>query len=235
MLWIFHLVTTRVSYKDETGEPLPFIFTIGSGKLGDCNLKDVIRDQKPWLESVLHKTDVILFRGFSSVSSASDLNDVVEAFDYEELPYVGGAAPLTNVVGRVFTSNESPPDKKIPFHHEMEQVPTFPLKVFFFCEVEPKIGGETPIVLSHVVYDKMKQKYPEFVDRLEQQGLIYTRVLGEDDDPSSPIGRGWLREDVKTGVYVENLTECEVHTVGTNGSDYINNCWIDLYAAFCCS
>lgn len=74
----------------------------------------------------------------------------------------------------------------------LQQVPKFPLKVFFFCEVEPKIGGETPIVLSHVIYDKMKQKYPEFVDRLEEHGLIYTRVLGEDDDPSSPIGRGWV-------------------------------------------
>ena len=41
---------------------------------------------------------------------------------YEELPYVGGAAPRTNVVGRVFTANESPPDQKIPFHHEMAQV-----------------------------------------------------------------------------------------------------------------
>ncbi|KAE8655481.1 Clavaminate synthase-like protein [Hibiscus syriacus] len=41
-----------------------------------------------------------------------------------------------------------------------------------------------------MVYEKM-EKYPEFVARLEEHGLIYTRVLGEDDDPSSPIGRGW--------------------------------------------
>lgn len=86
------------------------------------NLNDVIRDHKPWLESLLNKNGAILFRGFSSVSSASDFNDVVEAFGYDELPYVGGAAPRTNVVGRVFTSNESPPDQKIPFHHEMAQV-----------------------------------------------------------------------------------------------------------------
>jgi hypothetical protein len=29
------------------------------------------------------------------------------------------------------------------------------------------------------------------VEKLEKCGLIYTRVLGEDDDSSSPIGRGW--------------------------------------------
>ncbi|THU55708.1 hypothetical protein C4D60_Mb11t09410 [Musa balbisiana] len=55
----------------------------------------------------------------------------------------------------------------------------------------PGSGGETPIVLSHLVYERMKAKFPEFVARLEEYGLIYTRVLGEGDDPSSPIGRGW--------------------------------------------
>ncbi|KAI5602688.1 hypothetical protein POPTR_001G190100v4 [Populus trichocarpa] len=151
---------------------------------------DSIIAQKPFLDSLLLKTGAILFRGFD-VNTAKDFNDVVEAFGFEELPYVGGAAPRTNVVGRVFTANESPPDQKIPFHHEMAQVPEFPSKLFFFCEVEPGSGGETPIVLSHVVYERMKERYPDFVEKIEEHGLIYTRVLGEEDDPSSPIGRGW--------------------------------------------
>jgi hypothetical protein len=37
----------------------------------------------------------------------------------------------------------------------------------------------------------MKEKFSDFVEKLEEHGLIYTRVLGEGDDPSSPIGRGW--------------------------------------------
>lgn len=52
-------------------------------------------------------------------------------------------------------------------------------------------GGETPIVLSHLVYDRMSKEWPEFVQELEEKGLLYNRVLGEGDDPSSPIGRGW--------------------------------------------
>lgn len=112
---------------DETEVIFPTVLTPNKNS-GDHNLKQLINDNKPWLESVLHKNGAILFRGFSYVSSASDFNDVVEAFGYDELPYVGGAAPRTNVVGRVFTSNESPPDQKIPFHHEMAQVCLF---VFF--------------------------------------------------------------------------------------------------------
>ncbi|PHT47057.1 Clavaminate synthase-like protein [Capsicum baccatum] len=178
--------------KHYNGVPFPAVLSPNPNVVHTTKsqLPQIITQQKPWIASVLHQSGAILFRGFA-VNSASDFNDVVEAFGYEELPYVGGAAPRTNVVGRVFTSNESPPDQKIPFHHEMAQVPEYPSKLFFFCEVEPGSGGETPIVLSHVVYEKMKNKYPEFVERLEEHGLTYIRVLGEDDDPSSPIGRGW--------------------------------------------
>ncbi|KAM3699647.1 hypothetical protein ACJW30_05G042700 [Castanea mollissima] len=153
-------------------------------------ITQAIKTEKTFLNSVLHKSGAVLLRGFP-VNTASDFNDVVEAFGFEELPYVGGAAPRNKVVGRVSTTNDSPPDQKIPFHHEMAQVTTFPSKLFFFCEVEPGSGGETPIVLSHLVYEKVKERHPEFVERLEKHGLLYTRVIGEDDDPSSHIGRGW--------------------------------------------
>ncbi|XP_072055587.1 clavaminate synthase-like protein At3g21360 [Arachis hypogaea] len=166
------------------GVSFPAVLSPPSSSATVLPLTRSIKAHKPYLESLLLKSGALLFRGFT-VNTASDFNDVVEAFGYDELPYVGGAAPRTNVVGRVFTANESPPDQKIPFHHEMAQVPEFPSKLFFFCEVEPASGGETPIVLSHVVYEKMKKRYPEFVERLEEHGLLYIRVLGEDDNPSS--------------------------------------------------
>ncbi|KAK6930425.1 TauD/TfdA-like domain [Dillenia turbinata] len=157
-------------------------------KLSDFT--QAIKTEKPFLDSVLHSAGVILFRGFP-VKTASDFNEVIESFGFEEFFYIGGASPRTNIVGRVFTANESPLDQSIDFHHELAHVPVFPSKLFFCCDVEPKSGGETPVVLSHVIYEKMKDKYPDFVEHLEKHGLIYTRVLGAHDDPSSPIGRGW--------------------------------------------
>ncbi|XP_028769328.1 clavaminate synthase-like protein At3g21360 [Neltuma alba] len=187
-------------------------------------LTQSIQIHKQFLESLLLESGAVLLRGFH-LNTASNFNDVVEAFGYEELPYVGGAAPRTNVVGRVFTANESPPDQKIPFHHEMAQVPEFPSKLFFFCEVEPASGGETPIVLSHIVYERMKERHPDFVEQLEKHGLMYIRVLGEDDNPSSPIGRGWkstfLTKDktiaeeraAKLGMKLEWLEDGGVRTI----------------------
>ncbi|KAJ0964780.1 hypothetical protein J5N97_025918 [Dioscorea zingiberensis] len=188
----YPFIETRIPYqRNVAGVLFPAVLSPNpSVELDLERFTEAVRARKPQLESLLRSSGAVLFRGFP-VSAALDFDRAVEAFGYEELPYVGGAAPRTNVVGRVFTANESPPDQKIPFHHEMAQVPEFPSKLFFFCEEEPKCGGETPIVLSHYVYERMKERFPEFVERLEKHGLIYIRILGEGDDPSSPIGRGW--------------------------------------------
>lgn len=77
------------------------------------------------------------------------------------------------------------------FLSQINQVPEYPGKVFFYCEIEPAEGGETPILPSHLAYERMEKEWPDFVQKLLKDGLLYTRVLGEGDDPSSPIGRGW--------------------------------------------
>jgi hypothetical protein len=84
-------------------------------------LAAVRSEREARLEPLLRDAGALLLRGFPA-RTAADFDRAVDAFGYEELPYVGGAAPRTNVVGRVFTANESPPDQKIPFHHEMAQV-----------------------------------------------------------------------------------------------------------------
>eukprot|EP01035_Chromulina_nebulosa_P021995 gene21995-28472_t len=107
------------------------------------------------------------------------------------MDYVGGAAVRTQITDRVFTANESPPSEIIPFHHEMAQTPSPPTHLLFYCEKEADIGGETPILISSYIYNKINEKFPEFISKLEQLGLKYIRYMPEEDDPSSAIGRGW--------------------------------------------
>lgn len=110
---------------------VPFPAVLSPPAASPVALPVAVKENKTWLESVLHKHGAILFRGFDSSSTASDFNDVVDAFGYEELQYVGGAAPRSKVVGRVFTANESPPHREIPFHHEMAHVSSFTSSLFF--------------------------------------------------------------------------------------------------------
>ncbi|KAJ3195813.1 hypothetical protein HK101_010985 [Irineochytrium annulatum] len=149
------------------------------------------RDNAAALREQLHSAGAILFRGFP-LESAEHFSDFVEALGVLPLPYVGGAAPRNTVFKDVHTTNESPPDQPIPFHHEMAQVPKYPKTIFFFCDGEPKEGGETPLCPSDIAVSRLFKSRPSFATSVEQQGVIYTRVIPEIDDPSSPIGRGWV-------------------------------------------
>ncbi|CAI5522464.1 unnamed protein product [Closterium sp. Naga37s-1] len=167
-----------------------------------------IRANREWLLDTWQLHGAVLLRGLP-LESPCDFNEVVEAFGLDELSYVGGAAPRTKVAPRVFTANESPPDQKIPFHHEMAQVPEYPTRLFFFCETPPATGGETPILPSCELTRRLALKHPSFVAQLRAKGLLYVRVLPEVDDPSSAIGRGW-----KSTFLTDNKEEAEQNAKG---------------------
>lgn len=168
----------------------PFVFGASEPNSTIYEAVDWVKRNKAQIESTLFKHGVILFKGFPTSDGAA-FNEFVEAFGYENLPYIGGAAPRKQVVGNVFTANEAPPEADIPFHHEMAQSVNSPKKLFFYCDVAPESGGETPILLSNEVYKRMVEKHNSFVEELQQKGLKYTRFLPEENDESSPQGRGW--------------------------------------------
>ncbi|KAI3727275.1 hypothetical protein L1987_67088 [Smallanthus sonchifolius] len=176
------------SYSD--GVVFPVVLSPTTNTVVTTVFEEAIRAEKPWLESLLQKSGVILFRGFP-VNTASDFNDVIEAFGYPEFSYLGGRAHRTQIIGRVYTANESPLDKRIPFHHELSYNVDFPSKLFFYCEEEPGKGGETGIVLSHIIHEKMKERHPELVAKLEEHGLTYISITGDEDHPTAVGGIGW--------------------------------------------
>jgi len=98
----------------------------------------------------------IMFRGFP-LHTAEDFAAFTQALGYPNFTYEGsgGNAVRRNVIGdRVFTANESPPDRPIPFHHELAQSAHFPERVLFFCDVPAASGGATPLLDSHRVYTR---------------------------------------------------------------------------------
>jgi hypothetical protein len=103
------------------------------------------------LDDMLREYKAVFFRGFP-VAGVNDFDAIVQASGYKDMPYVGGAAVRTQVTPRVFTSNESPPSEKIPFHHEMSQVPQPPTHLFFYCEIPTAAGGEVRHIssLTHI-------------------------------------------------------------------------------------
>ncbi len=70
-------------------------------------------------------------------------------------------------------------------------MPKFPSHLFFFCELTPESGGETPLCLSNVAFERIKETEPSFVEELETKGVRYSLILPDKDDFSTNNGRGW--------------------------------------------
>ncbi len=43
----------------------------------------------------------------------------------------------------------------------------------FYCDVPPRTGGQTPIVLSSAIYEEMVEKDPDFVAKLEKVSKFF--------------------------------------------------------------
>ena len=148
-------------------------------------------EHKKWFRQKLQEHGAILLRDFP-IEDPHAFEQFLDTAGFPRMPYLGGAAPREKVTqGRVLTANESPPSEPIPFHHEMAQVPNPPAYVFFFCVQPPQEGGETAIVHSNRVYQRFVGIDPEFAQKVEQKGVRYVRVMPDEDDPKSPIGRSW--------------------------------------------
>ncbi|KAH9307357.1 hypothetical protein KI387_035268 [Taxus chinensis] len=147
-----------------------------------------IRNKRAWLEDEVMKNNALIFRGFA-VRSAADFKAVVEAFGWEEQQYIG-FAPRTEIVNRVYTANESPLHQQIDFHHEMAVMKVWPSKLFFFCETAPPEGGQSAIVLSHLIPPLMEEVLPEFVKKVKDMGLLF-KITTPSQPSNSLISKTW--------------------------------------------
>ena len=122
-------------------------------------------------------------------------------FGQKPFEYIGGAAVRKLIIGtekkknpesvEVFTTNEAPPQEPIPFHNELLQNENYPEYISFYCLSEAETGGSTPIVSCNLLYNFLSEKYPNFLKDLEEKKVRYMRIVGDEDNPESPIGRGW--------------------------------------------
>jgi len=150
-----------------------------------------VNSNKDQLQALLIKHGAVLFRDFAAPTPQT-FEDVLDNTDFKNMPYVGGAAPRSQVTSsRIVTANESPASEKIPFHHEMAQVPNPPGYIFFYCDIAADEGGATSILHSAEIYNKFAANNPQFAEKIEHQGVRYIRVMPEVTDTESAIGRSW--------------------------------------------
>lgn len=177
--------------KEYGGKAFPLCYQPAEKGVGPLGLSEWISRNRAKLQAQLRDHGAVLFRGFDLRAPTEQATAMI-ALGLRSMPYVGGAAVRNKVVGDlVMTTNESPSKEPIPFHHEMAQCPEPPSHLCFMCKIAARQGGATPIVRSDVIYNYLESKHPEFCSKMSKLGLRYVRVMPEENDPSSAIGRSW--------------------------------------------
>ena len=113
--------------------------------LRELNVYRWLEDNQEAVASLLDVHGAILFRGFN-LSTPAHFEEFVKATGGDPMPYTERSSPRHEVGNGIYTSTDYPPTHSIFPHNEHSYRKTFPLRIFFFCEVAAAQGGETPIV-----------------------------------------------------------------------------------------
>src|SRR5258705_2138459 len=132
------------------GDPLPIVvMTNAGGSIGTW-----ARSNQAQLESWLHETGGVLFRGFA-VNGTEGFESFVRSIAPDLLEYKERSTPRTEVGNRIYTSTEYPAHQHIALHNEFSYSYTWPLRIFFYALQPAETGCETPIADSRKVYNSL--------------------------------------------------------------------------------
>lgn len=119
----------------------------------------------------LGKTAAVLFRGY--YLKPLDLEPLIRSISPGLMEYDYASTPRKRVEGRIFTSTEYPSSRNIPLHSEMAYTTNWPSILWFYCDIAPETGGETPLADNRKVYSRIPK---EITERFTEKGVMYTRT-----------------------------------------------------------
>tara|TARA_R110002072_G_scaffold13481_3_gene56976 strand:+ start:46617 stop:47612 length:996 start_codon:yes stop_codon:yes gene_type:complete len=187
------IVTSNISGQQQfDGEAFPLVYECRTENANLKTVDDWLRQSRATLDRQVREAGTVFFRGFP-LSTDQDFDHFIRAFDYPNFRYEDSLSNAVRVVRteRVFTANEAPPNVTICLHHEMAQTPVYPSRLFFFCEHPAEQGGATPLCRSDILFERLRNEFPEFVTDCETKGLLYTNIMPAENDPTSGMGRSW--------------------------------------------
>jgi len=156
----------------EEGQKLPLV--ISPARPG-VSLGAWAKSHRGLIDQKLKEHGGILFRDFG-LQTVDDFETTVKAVSGDLLEYRERSSPRHAVAGKIYTSTDYPADQPIFLHNENSYQHTWPMRIFFFCHVEPGAGGETPIADVREIY---RQVPSEVRQKFREKKWAYVRNFGE--------------------------------------------------------
>lgn len=155
-----------------------------------ASLTELIRKNSNWFNQQRDTYGAILFRGFE-VETAAQFQIILELLKVELASYYHfGSAQRVRINDKVFTSSEAPSAMIITPHNELNMIPVRPSVIAFFCQIQPMLYGETPIINTEKIFNELSlelqqkfanspQKYVRFVPN-HFLGIVFDKLSREE-------------------------------------------------------
>lgn len=158
-------------------QPLPLVI---QPAVKGINLVTWAASNREAIESLLLQHGGLLFRNFD-IREVVQFEQFIQSISGTLLDYSYRSTPRSQVSGKIYTSTEYPANQSIPLHNEMAYSLSWPMKIWFCCLKSAQQGGETPIVDSRKVFQRIDSKIK---DKFMQKKVMYVRNYSDNLDLS---------------------------------------------------
>lgn len=154
-----------------------------------ADLRTFVTAERGRLRDEMVKCGGILLRGFE-VNEPADFADIIGALGYRpEAENAFDTSPRSKVAESVYTSTDTPDAYPILAHNENSFLNERPRMISFFCLVEPRRYGETPLFDSRAAAVSLD---PSIRAKLEEKKVCYRRRLPKKRPAWAPVmNRDW--------------------------------------------
>lgn len=169
------------------------------------------RSENALLTDTLHRAGAILFRDFD-IEGPAGLAQAATALGGALQNYVGGDSPRAQAADKIYNSTEFPAHLPIELHNELSYAGWWPSRIFFYCDIEPESGGQTPIGDSRAIYKALPA---DLRQRFETKGVRYIQNMHKGVGPQ----KSW-QDTFETDDPAVVEAYCEKHGMDYRWTDY---------------
>lgn len=158
-------------------QPLPLLI---QPAVEGVNLVNWAANNRDAIATWLLQQGGLLFRNFN-IREVTQFEQFIQTLSGTLLDYSYRSTPRSQVSGKIYTSTEYPATQSIPLHNEMAYSLSWPMKIWFCCLKSAQQGGETPIVDSRKIFQRIDSKIK---DKFMQKKVMYVRNYSDNLDLS---------------------------------------------------
>ena len=215
-------IETLPTQQVHAGSHFPLVYRYTPSETGSSDFIEWLKSRKESLLGEATRHGAVLFRGFP-IANLEGFDAFVLAFDLPCFTYPDSLsnAVRINHTPRIFSANEAPPTVDINLHHELAQTPTYPRRLFFFCQQAAQSGGATSLCRSDILWERLSTECPDFAKACIDKGLKYSHTMPPHEDAKSGLGRSW-----KSTFSVKTRKEAELRmaALGYSGEWLADDC-----------